>query len=137
MILLPEPPWCHHTYLNLELVLNKRERHRSEPPSQLLGELALEEECSIVPSLRELCLYTAALLAGIILKRRDAERVRAMLGRSIWQGFLWGTPGQGSSEACHGAVPPIILHSQERDKTACEEMGLAVDTVPRGSWDAM
>lgn len=71
----------------------------------------MEEECSVVPGLRELCLYTAALLAGIILKRRDAERVRAMVGRSIWQGFLWGTPGQGFSEACHGAVPPIILHS--------------------------
>lgn len=113
MILLPEPPWCHHTYLNLELVLNKRERHRSEPPSQLLGELALEEKCSVVPGLRELCLYTAALLAGIILKRRDAERVRTSCYRrgAYGRGSCGAHRDRGPPEACHGVVPPITLHS--------------------------
>lgn len=122
---------CHHTYLNLELVLNKRERHRLEPPSQLLGELALEEECCVVSGLRELYLYTAALLADIILKRRDANRVRASCyrGGAYGRGSCGSHPDRSSRSlrwcgAAHHFAFPISV--QELNKTVCEEMGLSV-----------
>ena len=70
--------------LNLKLFPNKRsrvivwKRHKSAHPSQLLGDLALEEESCKVPVLRDFHLQTGALLAAIILKKRDANRVSAV-----------------------------------------------------------